>query len=1025
MRFLLACVVAGMACAADGAEPRPVRVLFCIADDASPHFGAYGCTWAKTPTLDRLAREGVTFDRAYTPTAKCSPARAAILTGRYPWQLGAAANHNPFFPPEFKAFTEALAEAGVAVGAAGKFWSPGVAKTAAGADRGWGIDPPGLVPPGRGAARYREFLAGLPPGKPAFFWFGSTNPHRPYARDTGLAAGKQPADIDRVPAFWPDNEIVRRDMLDYATRIEAFDAEVAALVAELEASGQADDTIVIVTSDHGMPFPRVKGHCFEAAHRVPLIVRMPEGGPAVAGRRVDDFVNFVDLAPTFLELFGIAPEAAGMRPIAGRSLLDLVADRPAAGTRDATFIGRERNDIQGRPGTAWGLGYPARGIRAGKFLYVKNFAPDRWPCCDPDLGLVDSDPGPTQQFIAGAGQLDRFWKLCFGLRPAEELYDVEQDPDCVKNLAADPAIAAERQRLEDLLMTALRAQEDPRALGTGDAFDEDPSPGFAKKPWSKNDAADRDRDVVVYGGTSAAVIAAIRAALLGADVVLVSPDRHLGGLTSGGLGYTDSGNTRAIGGLARQFYRRVWQHYQQPAAWRWQPRDTFRALGQGVKQADTADQSMWLFEPHVAERIFDAWLAEHGIEVVREARLDRDRGVEIVPAAGDTAGPRIRSITTLPGPAGPGRRFAGKVFIDATYEGDLMAAAGVTYHVGREANAVYGEQWNGNQVGILHHQHFFAVPVDPFQTPGDPESGLLPAISADPPGTRGDGDKRVQAYCFRMCLTDHPDNRLPLEKPPGYDPARYELLARVLAAGWRDVFGKFDAIPNRKTDTNNHGPVSFDFIGANYDYPEASYERRREIVADHEHYQKGMLWFLAHDERVPADIRTRMRQWGLPKDEYGDNGHWSPQLYIREARRMIGAEVLTEHECLGKRTAKQPIGMGSYALDSHNVRRYVTPEGTVQNEGDIGVYPKQPYHIGYGSLVPRREECGNLLVPVCLSASHIAYGSARMEPVFMLLGDAAATAAVLAARAGSTVQDVDYPSLRSLLEAQGQVLEIR
>jgi hypothetical protein len=537
--------------------------------------------------------------------------------------------------------------------------------------------------------------------------------------------------------------------------------------------------------------------------------------------------------------------------------------------------------------------------------------------------------------------------------------------------------------------------------------------------------ADRQHDVVIYGGSSAAVIAAIRAAMLGADVVVVSPDRHLGGLTSGGLGYTDSGNTRAIGGLAREFYRRVWRHYRQPAAWTWEARESFRPLGQGVKAADVADNSMFLFEPHVAEQIFDAWLAEHAIEIVRAARLDRERGVEVAPAAGGAAGPRILSITTLAEPGRPARRFVGKVFIDATYEGDLMAAAGVRYHVGREANAVYGEQWNGNQVGILHHDHFFKVPVDPFKTPGDPTSGLVPLVGADPPGTRGEGDTRVQAYCFRMCLTDHPDNRVPLVKPPGYDPGRYELLARVLAAGWRDVFGKFDQIPNRKTDTNNHGPVSFDHIGANHDYPEASYERRREIVADHERYQKGMLWFLASDERVPVDVRDRMRQWGLPKDEYGDNGHWSPQLYIREARRMIGADVLTEHECLGTREVRKPIGMGSYTLDSHNVRRYVTAGGTVQNEGDIGVRPAGPYQIGYGSLVPRREECMNLIVPVCLSASHIAYGSARMEPVFMLLGDAAATAAVLAARSGHGVQEIDYPSLRGLLETQGQVLELR
>jgi hypothetical protein len=532
------------------------------------------------------------------------------------------------------------------------------------------------------------------------------------------------------------------------------------------------------------------------------------------------------------------------------------------------------------------------------------------------------------------------------------------------------------------------------------------------------------RDVVIYGGTSAAVVAAVRAAMLGTSVVVVSPNAHLGGLSSGGLGYTDSGNTRAIGGLARDFYRRVWKHYQSPEAWKWQPRESFVGLGQGVNKTDVGDNSMWLFEPHVAERIFDAWLEEHRIEVVRGALLDREKGVEQGPRGEAGAGPRIVAITTLAGPAGPARRFAGKVFIDATYEGDLMAAAGVKYHVGREANSVYGEEWNGNQVGILHHKHYWAMPVDPFKEPGNPASGLLPLVSTDPPGTRGEGDARVQAYCFRMCLTNHPDNRVPVAKPAGYDPGTYELLARTFAAGWREVFRKFDAIPNRKTDTNNHGPFSFDHIGANYDYPEASYERRREIIADHQRYQLGLLWFLTHDDRVPADIRTTMQTWGLPKDEYGDNGHWSPQLYIREARRMLGDDVLTEHECLGTRDVKKPIGMGSYMLDSHNVRRYVTPDGTVQNEGDIGVHPKRPYQIGYGSLVPKRAECTNLLVPVCLSASHIAYGSARMEPVFMLLGDAAANAAVLAARAGSAVQDVDYPSLRGLLESQTQVLEL-
>jgi hypothetical protein len=522
-------------------------------------------------------------------------------------------------------------------------------------------------------------------------------------------------------------------------------------------------------------------------------------------------------------------------------------------------------------------------------------------------------------------------------------------------------------------------------------------------------------DLVIYGGTSGAVAAAVQAKKMGKTVVVVSPDKHLGGLSAGGLGWTDTGDKSVIGGVARDFYHRIWQHYDRPESWRQQKKSDYGNRGQGTPAMDGENRTMWIFEPHAAEKVFEDLVREHQIPVLRDEWLDRAKGVK-------KSGARITAITTL-----SGKTYTGKMFLDATYEGDLMAAAGIDYHVGRESRAQYGEELNGVQTGVLHHRHHFGVlkeKVSPYVVPGDPKSGVLPRISTAHPGEFGAADKKLQAYCFRMCLTDHPDNRVPIEKPAGYDPGTYELLARTFAAGWRDVFHKFDAIPNRKTDTNNHGPFSFDNIGANYDYPEASHERRREIVADHARYQLGLLWFLSHDDRVPADIRTKMQTWGLPRDEYADNGHWSPQLYIREARRMLGDDVLTEHECLGHRDVKKPIGMGSYTLDSHNVRRYVTPEGTVQNEGDIGVHPKQAYQIGYGSLVPKRAECTNLLVPVCLSSSHIAYGSARMEPVFMLLGDAAANAAVLAARAGSAVQDVDYPSLRGLLESQGQVLAL-
>ncbi|MFY8220547.1 MAG: FAD-dependent oxidoreductase [Pirellulales bacterium] len=523
------------------------------------------------------------------------------------------------------------------------------------------------------------------------------------------------------------------------------------------------------------------------------------------------------------------------------------------------------------------------------------------------------------------------------------------------------------------------------------------------------------RDVVVYGGSSAAVIAAVQAKRMGKSVVVVSPDRHLGGLSSGGLGWTDTGDKAVIGGLARDFYHRVWNHYEQPKAWRWQERAAYGNRGQGHAAGDGAARTMWVFEPHVAERIFEAYVAENGIEVVRDEWLDRERGVR-------REGGRITAITTL-----AGNTYPGKMFIDVTYEGDLMAAAGVEYHVGREANSVYGEEHNGVQVGVLHHRHHFGAvkqPISPFRVPGDPTSGLLPRISTEPVGEFGSGDKRVQAYCFRMCLTDVAENRVPFPKPAGYDAEQYELILRVFDAGWDEFFKKFDLIPNGKTDTNNHGPFSFDNIGFNYDYPEASYERRREIIAEHATYQQGLLWFVANDPRVPKPVREKLRAWGLPKDEFIDNGHWSHQLYIREARRMVGAFVMTENELRKKKPTPDSVGMGSYTIDSHNVQRYVTPEDTVQNEGDIGVSTGGPYEIAYGALVPKRGQCENLLVPVAVSASHIAYGSIRMEPVFMILGQSAATAAALAIDGGTSVQAVAYERLRERLLADGQVLHV-
>ncbi|MFO7901372.1 MAG: FAD-dependent oxidoreductase [Pirellulaceae bacterium] len=379
---------------------------------------------------------------------------------------------------------------------------------------------------------------------------------------------------------------------------------------------------------------------------------------------------------------------------------------------------------------------------------------------------------------------------------------------------------------------------------------------------------------------------------------------------------------------------------------------------------------------------------------------------------------RITAITTL-----AGKTYRGRLFIDATYEGDLMAAAGVSYHVGRESAATYDEQWNGVQKDARHHAHFFPEGISPYRAPGDPSSGLLPRISDKPPGENGQGDHRVQAYCFRMCLTQVPENRVSFPKPKDYDAAQYELLLRVFETGWRQTFHKFDPIPNAKTDTNNHGPFSTDNIGYNYDYPEASYARRREIIAEHERYQKGLMYFLANDPRVPEDVREPMSRWGLAKDEFTDNGNWPHQIYVREARRMIGAYVMTEHDCLCRADTPKSVGMGSYAMDSHNVQRYVTAEGFVQNEGDIGVRPPYPYMISYDSLTPKKEQCTNLLVPVCVSSSHIAFGSIRMEPVFMILGQSAAVAAGMALDADLAVQEVNYPRLKERLREKGQVLE--
>jgi len=518
-------------------------------------------------------------------------------------------------------------------------------------------------------------------------------------------------------------------------------------------------------------------------------------------------------------------------------------------------------------------------------------------------------------------------------------------------------------------------------------------------------------DVIVYGGTSSAVVAAVQVSRMEKSVILVSPDKHLGGLSSSGLGFTDTGNKTVIGGIAREFYQLIYRHYQNPESWKWQKQSEYGNVGQGNPAIDGENRTMWIFEPHAAEEAFENLISHSKVEVHRGEFLNRESGIVKKNDA-------IVSIKTI-----SGNIYSGKVFIDATYEGDLMASAGVKYTIGRESGDTYKEQFNGIQKGVFHHDHHFKVNVDPYKIPGDPSSGLLPRICPDSPGENGTGDKKIQAYCYRLCMTKVPENRIPITKPEGYDSTQYELLGRVSEKGWKEFFNKYDPIPNLKTDVNNHGPVGFDNIGMNWDYPEASYKRRSEILKEHELYQKGLLYFITTDRRIPTEVREIMKQWGLVKDEFKDNGNWPYNIYVRESRRMLGEYVMTENEVLGKTKVPQSIGMGSYAMDSHNVQRYVTPEGYVQNEGDIGVTPEKPYQIDLGSVIPKREDCTNILVPVCISSSHIAFGSIRMEPVFMILGQSSGIIASMAIDGEKSIQDLNYNDIKTKLEASGQVLK--
>lgn len=540
----------------------------------------------------------------------------------------------------------------------------------------------------------------------------------------------------------------------------------------------------------------------------------------------------------------------------------------------------------------------------------------------------------------------------------------------------------------------------------------------------------QEYDVVIYGATSAGISAAIQCSRMNKSVLLIEPTNRIGGLTAGGLGATDIGSKDAIGGIAREFYQNIKKYYDNPLNWKWQDKKDY-----SQSRNKEGENAMWTFEPSAALTVYKEMMDKEQIDLVYSKRLLRKEGVKKIGLA----------ITEIEMESG--EVYKGKMFIDATYEGDLMAASGVSYTIGRESNNLYGETLNGVQLDKINltlrkkisynsFYHNFIKRVDPYVIKGDPDSGLLPYISDEPPGVDGEGDNKIQAYCFRMTLTDHPDNRIPFKKPVNYNELNYELLFRNYEAAEGPIEKMYSygdplvpwintPMPNRKTDTNNQKGFSTDFIGQNYAYPDATYEEREKIIAEHLNYQKGLMWTLAYHPRTPEKVRNIVSKWGMCKDEYVENeDNWTHQLYIREARRMVSDYVMTQRNCEGLEVAEDPVAMAGYGMDSHHTQRYVDVNGFVQNEGNVEARGYPPYPVSYRSIVPRKRECSNLLVPVCISASHIAFGSLRMEPVFMILGQSAAIAATQAIDENKTIQDISYPKLLKKLLKYKQIVNL-
>jgi len=521
------------------------------------------------------------------------------------------------------------------------------------------------------------------------------------------------------------------------------------------------------------------------------------------------------------------------------------------------------------------------------------------------------------------------------------------------------------------------------------------------------DISKESYDIVIYGGSSAGVIAAIQGSIMGKSVALIAPSGHLGGMTSNGLGAVDTKYPKAIGGLTRQYFNNLWNYYyQDTSAWQWGVPLQFK--GQMV-QYNPEDHLMWVLEPHVAEKIFEEMIAKENVSIIRGERLNRETGVLKI-------GPRILQITME-----SGQIFVGKMFIDATYEGDLMAAAKVSYIIGREANSCYNETLNG--IAPYPIKKRIAAHIDPYIIEGDSTSGLLPRVYPITNEIVGEKSDQIQSYNFRICLTQVPENKVVIEKPDHYDELQYEILFRALKASYSVTkYIKMSPLPNQKVDANNNGSISTDYIGMSWCYPEADYATRQKISGEHERWQRGLLWTLQNHSRVTAKVKAYYSQWGLSKDEFQENNHWPYEIYVREARRMVSSFVINENTILGREVIEDSIGLFSYDMDSHAVKYVVSSCGGLTTEGGVYKNVPQPNSISYRAIIPIEEECQNLVVPVCLSASHIAYGAVRMEPTFMILGQSAATAASLAIDAGVALQEVPYELLREQLIKDGQVL---